>query len=398
MKTDNKGEGVARQMFDLAKKKCLLMGAGDRGRRVLRYLKNSGIEVIGFLDNNKEKHNTKIEEVMVYPVDAFKDRKDEVTVIITPIGAEELREQLQEIYPVIVGEDTVDKLLYFPESGGYRKLYPLGHYYNLYPMIEDVEKKKDWLYNEEKEILGIDFNVDGQLDMLKKMSECYHKVPNWNDVNIQNCSDSEHRYQYDNLSLAPGDAIGLCSMLQVLKPKRIIEVGSGWTSAVMMDTNEKLLQGSMEISFIEPYPGTLKKITRANDRIELREEGLENVELEYFSKLEAGDILFIDSTHVSKMGSDVNYLFFEILPRLKKGVYIHLHDIFYPFEYPMEWIYDGMVWNELYLLRAFLQNNKEYEIVFFQNMLEKKYPARFEENWPVDKPIHGGSFWMKKLL
>lgn len=71
---------------------------------------------------------------------------------------------------------------------------------------------------------------------------------------------------------------------------------------------------------------------------------MENIELEYFSNLEDGDVLFIDSTHVSKMGSDVNYLFFEIIPRLKKGVYIHLHDIIYPFEYPMEWIYNGMVW------------------------------------------------------
>ncbi|MBQ3544734.1 MAG: class I SAM-dependent methyltransferase [Lachnospiraceae bacterium] len=380
------------EVLDLFKKKCLLMGAGDRGRRVLRYLKNSGIEVIGFLDNNKEKHNTKIEEVTVYPIETFKDRKDEVTVIITPKGAEELVTQLQEIYPVIIGEKTVDKLFCLPESAGYKKLYPLGHYYNLYPMIEDVESKKDLLYDEQKEILGVNLNIEGQLKMLEKMSECYHKVPDWKEI-----GNGEYRYQYDNLSLSPGDAIGLCSMLQVLKPKRVIEVGSGWTSAVMLDTNERLLKGSMELSFIEPYPDTLKKILRESDNIKLREERLENIELEYFSNLEDGDVLFIDSTHVSKMGSDVNYLFFEIIPRLKKGVYIHLHDIFYPFEYPMEWIYNGMVWNELYLLRAFLQNNNAYEIVFFQNMLEKKYAEKFKDKWPVNKPIHGGSFWMRKV-
>lgn len=112
--------------------------------------------------------------------------------------------------------------------------------------------------------------------------------------------------------------------------------------------------------------------------------------------MEEGDVLFIDSIHVSKVGSDVNYLFFEISPRLKKGVYIHLHDIFYPFEYPKEWIFSGKVWNELYLLRAFLQNNYNYKILFFQNIMEKRHKDKFMEKWPLNAPIHGGSIWLQK--
>ena len=81
---------------------------------------------------------------------------------------------------------------------------------------------------------------------------------------------------------------------------------------------------------------------------------LQDVDLKEFDKLKSGDVLFIDSTHVSKIGSDVNYLFFEILPRLHRGVYIHIHDIFYPFEYPKDWIDEGRAWNENYILRAFL--------------------------------------------
>ena len=166
---------------------------------------------------------------------------------------------------------------------------------------------------------------------------------------------------------------------------------------MILDTNETLLNDSIKCSFIEPYPELLQSLLKEGDRIELHIKGLEEVEINYFTQLEEGDILFIDSSHVSKMGSDVNYLFFEILPRLKKGVYVHLHDIFYPFEYPMDWIENGMVWNEMYILRSFLQYNHEWEIVFFQNMMEKKYPDIFLKEWPTKLPIHGGSFWMKKV-
>lgn len=92
--------------------------------------------------------------------------------------------------------------------------------------------------------------------------------------------------------------------------------------------------------------------------------------------------MFVDSTHVSKTGSDVNYLFFEIIPRLNPGVIIHLHDIFYPFEYPHKWLKQGMVWNELFLLRSFLQYNDNYEILYFQNMIEKLYKTKLESVWP----------------
>lgn len=121
------------------------------------------------------------------------------------------------------------------------------------------------------------------------------------------------------------------------------------------------------------------------------------MELEFFGQLEFGDILFIDSTHVSKAGSDVNYLLFEILPRLKSGVYIHFHDIFYPFEYPEEWVlHSDMIWNELYVLRAFLQNNQEYSIKFFQNFMEQEYGDLYLEHWPLKEKPHGGSLWIQK--
>lgn len=189
-------------------------------------------------------------------------------------------------------------------------------------------------------------------------------------------------------------------MLNIIKPKRLIEVGSGYTSAMMLDINEYCLmyESQIDLTFIEPYPKLLNSLLKESDRINLVETELQAIDLKFFQVLEEGDILFIDSTHVSKTGSDVNYLFFEIIPRLNPGVIIHLHDIFYPFEYPHKWLKEGMVWNELFLLRSFLQYNNNYKILYFQNMIEKLYRVKLENAWPIkNETIHGGSFWMKKL-
>ena len=115
----------------------------------------------------------------------------------------------------------------------------------------------------------------------------------------------------------------------------------------------------IQCTFIEPHPKLLKSLLKQGDleRIEIVPRPLQDVDLELFESLRANDILFIDSTHVAKIGSDVNRIFFEILPALATGVYVHFHDIFYPFEYPREWIYEGRAWNEAYMLRAFLMYN-----------------------------------------
>lgn len=378
-------------MWEFEDKKIVIMGAGIRGRRILRFFKNIGLEVAAFLDNCPQKQGTEIDGVRVYREDAFCKQAQNVVVIVSPENSKELEGRLRKEYYHVIGEKEAETFSYLPESAGYEKLFPLGHFYSLYPDVERLQDKKDVYYDLNRQIYGIDFREQEQLEILKRMTEVYLNVPDWR----KDCAG--YRAKYGNPSLSPGDMIGLCSMLQVLRPKKMIEVGSGWSSAVSLDTNEFLLGNKLSLSFIEPYPQLLRSVLKESDDIDLRVQGLEDVDLDFFQQLESGDILFIDSTHVSKMGSDVNYLFFEILPRLKEGVYVHLHDIFYPFEYPWNWIAkEGMVWNELYLLRAFLQNNSEWEIVFFQNMMEKKHKEIFLEKWPVDMPIHGGSFWMQK--
>uniref|UniRef100_UPI000A4A89E8 hypothetical protein n=1 Tax=Clostridium sp. NkU-1 TaxID=1095009 RepID=UPI000A4A89E8 len=165
------------------------------------------------------------------------------------------------------------------------------------------------MFLKEKNIKDIDFNEEEQIETLRKMSLLYDSIPQWEDITASSIA-SILRYRYNNPNLSPGDAVGLHCMLRILEPKRVIEVGSGYTSAVMLDTNEFYLNNQIKLKFIEPYPSLLKSLLRPNDEIELLPIGLQDVPLSVFEELEEGDILFIDSTHVSKIGSDVNYLFF----------------------------------------------------------------------------------------
>src|SRR5262249_51820098 len=161
--------------------------------------------------------------------------------------------------------------------------------------------------------------------------------------------------------------ITLYGMIRHLKPQRIVEVGSGFSSAVMLDTSDRFFGGTISCTFIEPHPERLSSLLREGDREKHRvlARPVQDVDLEPFPELAANDILFVDSSHVAKVHSDVNRIFFEILPALAEGVSVQFHDIFYPFEYPKEWVYGGRAWNESYLLRAFLQYNRSFQVQFY---------------------------------
>ena len=126
---------------------------------------------------------------------------------------------------------------------------------------------------------------------------------------------------------------------------------------------------------------------------------VEDVDLAFFDHLEAGDILFIDSSHVSKVGSDVNFLFFEVIPRLKRGVMVHIHDIFLPDEYPKVWVIDqGRNWNEQYLLQAFLQFNSDWEVVWAAHFMATRYSEDVQQTFPrfPELGCGCGSFWLRR--
>lgn len=280
------------------------------------------------------------------------------------------------------------------ENAQFKTWVPPGHFYSPIPLIEDIKLKEDEIWNNfHNEIPGIDLNVDVQIDMINIFKEYYKELPF--DIHKK----ENLRYYFENSNYSYSDAIFLYCMIRYTKPKKIIEVGSGYSSCVILDTNELFFNDAISCSFIEPYPQLLLSLIKDRDKnkIELIQNNLQDVDINKFSELSKGDILFIDSTHVSKINSDVNFIFFDILPRIKSGVYIHFHDIFYPFEYPKEWIYEGRSWNEDYLLRAFLQYNDIFKIQFFNTFLEHFYKDEFINDMPLCLKNPGGSIWIKKI-
>jgi hypothetical protein len=165
----------------------------------------------------------------------------------------------------------------------------------------------------------------------------------------------------------------------------------------MLDVDEFHLGRSVEFTFLEPYPDLLKSLMRPGDPTwAIRQQIVQEADLDLFRGLAANDILFIDSTHVVKAGSDVVRLLFEVLPALAPGVVIHVHDIFWPFEYPSTWLDEGRAWNETYALRAFLQYNRCFSIMLFANCLVHRDRGWFERHAPTILRNVGGSIWLRR--
>jgi hypothetical protein len=166
----------------------------------------------------------------------------------------------------------------------------------------------------------------------------------------------------------------------------------------MLDVNQIFFNNKINLTFIEPYADRLKSLLTDSDYNFCRiiEDGVQNVDKSMFNDLEEGDILFIDSSHVSKFGSDLNEIIFLILPLLNKGVIIHFHDIFFPFEQPKEWLKQGRYWNETYLLKAFLMNNNKYKIEFFNDYIWRFHRDKALESIPLGEKNFGGSLWLTK--
>lgn len=207
------------------------------------------------------------------------------------------------------------------------------------------------------------------------------------------------RYYVNDDVYPIGDATILRAMILAMKPNRIIEIGSGFSSACMLDALDESGNFEANVTFIEPYAERLLGLLRPADqqRCKIIQQPVQALEVGLFETLEPNDILFIDSTHVLKTGSDVHFELFEILPRLKNGVLIHFHDIHYPFEYPESWIFDqNYSWNEIYALRAFLMYNHEFEVVYFNSFFASAYRELIEQTYPPMLQNTGGSLWLRK--
>ncbi len=273
--------------------------------------------------------------------------------------------------------------------GGAVLWVPPGHFYSPIPPLDDVLERHDDIFRRDIEPIGIDMRTEQQRALLRDLVKFYGDIP------FAAERQPGVRYFYDNPAYSWSDGIIYHCMLRHLRPKQIIEIGSGYSSALALDTNELFLGGSARITFVEPYPELLRSLIRPDDACEIIEHAVQDVPLARFEELESGDILFIDSTHVARAGGDVNFLYFEVLPRLRAGVHVHIHDIFDAFEYPIPWIYEGRGWTEIYLLRALLIGNPHLEVQLMNTYMERIDEPWFAANMPNCLRNHGGSIWLR---
>lgn len=270
--------------------------------------------------------------------------------------------------------------------------WPIGHFYSPYPdrnwlfLTPNVYEKS--LY---PKMVGIDLRTEAQKEFALTFHG-YESQPKWER------EKNAHRYFIDNGSFGYGDSLSLKAILARYQPRRYIEVGCGWSTAALLDIRDAC-KYDFDLHCIEPYPDTLNYVLRAGDKsaFTLYQEPLQEVPLELFTSLKQNDILFIDCSHVSKFGSDVNRLFFEILPQLNPGVVVHIHDIFYPFEYPRKWLFkEKRAWSEGYLLRAFLTFNPKFEILYWYDYLKIEHFGWLEENNLSHIPPYG-AMWLRRV-
>jgi predicted O-methyltransferase YrrM len=272
------------------------------------------------------------------------------------------------------------------------QFYLPGHYSSPIPDLRQVRADASRIFTVgNRHMPGIDLREEEQMVLLQEFETYYAQVP-WKQEVVPGL-----RYHFGNDWYEESDAIFLYSMIRHAGPSRIVEIGSGFSSAVTLDTNDQYFGGAIKCTFIEPYPDRLLGLLTEADRshVDVIQKRLEDVELEIFRSLKSGDILFIDSSHVAKVGSDVNRYIFEVFPLLASGVFVHIHDIFYPFEYPEEWVMRGWAWNEAYMLRAFLSFNDRFRIVAFNTYLEQFHEEWFRKNMPLCLANTGGSIWLQ---
>ena len=273
--------------------------------------------------------------------------------------------------------------------------YAPGHFYSPIPSIDEVVKDENriWSNNILDTIPGIDLNKSEQLSLLENL------IPLYKDMPFTANRKKGLYYFFERGSYSYSDAIFLHLMLRYLKASKVIEVGSGSSSCVMLDTNRHFLNNKISLTFIDPFPNKMPSVPEnSHGSTHLIPSRVQDVETNLFQTLGENDILFIDSTHIAKVGSDVNDIFFRILPSLHSGVYIHFHDIFFPFEYPKNWVIQkGHYWNEIYLMRAFLQYNSSFKIVLMNTFLTDFYKKIIRDNMPLCLKNRGGCIWLKKI-
>lgn len=275
------------------------------------------------------------------------------------------------------------------------------HFYSPIPDLNDLEQRRIW--DKRSELKGIDFRPEAQIALLKELGQSFGHECAWPPANTGNPVD----FFTENDCFSYGCAASTHCLIRKYKPNLVIEIGSGMSSRVIskaLGINKSTDPSRRpRYSIIDPYPSHF--IKRELSEVEVMTTRVELLDPAFFDQLQANDILFIDSGHSVRIGSDVNSLFLEILPRLAPGVLVHIHDIHMPYEYHKVYATKEsfrQFWTEQYLLQAFLSFNEQFEVLLGMYYLMKDQLETFRQAFPSYDPskhlLMGASFWIRRKL
>lgn len=283
-----------------------------------------------------------------------------------------------------------------------RKLFPIAeragvhlspvHFYHPIP---DTRQLTSSLLEARSAMPGVEMNEAGQEALAAELARFGEEFATFGDAGA---ADGDG-FGLGNESFDWTDAQVLHGMLRLHRPRLMVEIGSGWStllSHAALSANAR--EGSPgELVAIEPYPRPM--LDALEGAVRLIPRPVQEVPFEEFERLDDGDVLFIDSSHVLRLDSDVRHEYLEILPRLKPGVFVHVHDVFLPQHYPRQWMFDeGWFWNEQYLLQAFLAFNAAFEVLWAGSWLHHHRPDVLATHLrPAPADFVPGSFWMRRV-
>jgi hypothetical protein len=270
---------------------------------------------------------------------------------------------------------------------------------HFYEPVPDARNISEGFWKSPSSLVGIDVKEAAQLALLEEF--CGKYQPEFEQFGNPTSTPS-NGFSLANPSFGSVDGEILYCVVRHFRPNTVIEIGSGNSTrisamAILKNADET---GKMtKLIAIEPYPNAmiekgfpgLARLIRAP---------VQSVPLAEFEVLGENDVLFVDSSHVLKEASDVQFEYLEIVPRLKKGVIVHFHDIFLPFPYPRSWVVDELrFWNEQYVLQALLTFSSSFEVLWAGNYMNHKHPDALRRAFRSYRPneTSPGSFWIKKI-
>jgi hypothetical protein len=241
---------------------------------------------------------------------------------------------------------------------------------------------------------GVRYNAEEQLSQWRRVHHFAEELASFPD-DPEGSPDQARRFFWKNPMFSHQDAVLYYSLIRHLRPARVIEVGAGFSTLLAAEAAAK--NGQTRIDCIEPCPRPF--LASGIPGVHLHVAPVQEIPLEFFGELSDGDILFIDCSHVSRTGSDVNHLLLRVVPSLRPGVWVQVHDVCLPFEYPLDWALRPLDFNEEYVLAALLANSRTLEVVIGNCFLSRVAGAALAEFGVPgrDVKVGGASFWMRTV-